>query len=1148
MKEFTFPGGLATGEAVVNRTGQNRRNIFSVLTLVLFFISTSIFAQHPYGFLDENVRNDDGKLDWEDIWNAQQPDGVNILPAGSVTTDILFDAFAPDTIYFGGNTKDHLPISGWDWQTSNASSSDKTNILESGAILIGGKIYFFGNKFAAEGTTTIGFWFFQDEVQIDPDGGFIGEHTIGDILIVADVEQGGAVGFLRAYRYVGEGNGELPNSNKAFNELDTEIGIFGDLYGVVNTLEQPTPWPHQSKNYPPNLLPPITFFEGFIDIASLGLANACFSSFLMETRSSNPVNAALEDFNLGGFNVTPSVSLEGLVICEDELPASLTASVEGGLGIVEYEWRKNGELLGETSSTLDILDIEDAGSYSVIAIGEGIGGVGNCPSEPAIASVTINPLAIADAGDDQEICIVDGSETVQLAGSIDGGASSASWSSSGDGDFNDASALDAVYTPGENDLINGTVTLTLTTDDPDGPCDAADDDVVIEFFEDPVADAGEDQEICIVDGSETVQLAGSIDGGASSASWTSSGDGNFNDASALDAVYTPGENDLINGTVTLTLTTDDPEGPCDAADDDVVIDFFEDPTVAAGDDQFICIVDGSETVQLAGSIDGGASSASWTSSGDGDFNDASALNAVYTPGENDISNGSVTLTLTTDDPEGPCDAAEDDVVIYFFEDPDAGEDGSAQFCYGDANYSSVDLFDLLQGNPDEGGSWMETSITSSGLTLGDGSGLDFTMVEAGVYIFKYTVGPVGENSTCEPDDATVTITIDPLPDVPEYQTSLADCLGGDGGLVLLNVGDNMYYSIDGGPFILYDGEIALAVGFYDIRIRYDEDGCISEEFEVQIQRPNEDIVTLIPEVTPPDCETFMGAIMITNAGVLGDLNYTVTNTDTSTDYYSGVSYPMGGFTGLPAGNYYISAISDNGCITGNVMVTLDEPICDDFEGCTLGYWKNHTDRWCDAYRTCDIYGDIFPGAPSQLANLTLLEALNLGGGGVYNLGRQSVAALLNACSEEVNYELATPQDVINYVTAHFANAGEAGSYLDMLNNAGDCPMGGSRATTAPSDNCSSVPDSFDAAAGISVSPVPFKDKLNIRYEFDYKSDATIQIFDLRGNLVKTQKESNASFGKVTEINADFVRGEQMYIIKVTTNQGTYTKNVVSGKQ
>jgi hypothetical protein len=121
----------------------------------------------------------------------------------------------------------------------------------------------------------------------------------------------------------------------------------------------------------------------------------------------------------------------------------------------------------------------------------------------------------------------------------------------------------------------------------------------------------------------------------------------------------------------------------------------------------------------------------------------------------------------------------------------------------------------------------------------------------------------------------------------------------------------------------------------------------------------------------------------------------------------------------------------------------------------------------------------------------------------------------------------------------------------MLNQAG-CPLGGSSATSAPSDSCldpssESFSVNSEAATGFTVSPVPFTDVLNIRYDFDYTSDVVIEIFDLAGNKVKKVKESAVRAGMSSSINADFVRGQQMYIIRVATNRDTFEQKVVSGK-
>ncbi len=106
----------------------------------------------------------------------------------------------------------------------------------------------------------------------------------------------------------------------------------------------------------------------------------------------------------------------------------------------------------------------------------------SCGSSSCSFNVTINDSPIANAGADQSICYTG---TAQLAGSIGGGASSSTWTRSGDGTFDNASLPNAVYTPGPSDIINGIVTLTLTTDDPQGPCSSAADQMILTILTSP---------------------------------------------------------------------------------------------------------------------------------------------------------------------------------------------------------------------------------------------------------------------------------------------------------------------------------------------------------------------------------------------------------------------------------------------------------------------------------------------------------------------------------------------------------------------------------------------------------------------------------------------------------------------------------------
>ena len=79
------------------------------------------------------------------------------------------------------------------------------------------------------------------------------------------------------------------------------------------------------------------------------------------------------------------------------------------------------------------------------------------------------------------------------------------------------------------------------------------------------------------------------------------------------------------------------------------------------------------------------------------------------------------------------------------------------------------------------------------------------------------------------------------------------------------------------------------------------------------------------------------------------------------------------------------------------------------EGCTPGYWKNHTDSWEEA-RPDSLFSNKFgtDGTSGYLVGLTFADALNGGGGpGVEGaekiLARAATAAYLNAANEGLGY-------------------------------------------------------------------------------------------------------------------------------------------------
>jgi hypothetical protein len=110
----------------------------------------------------------------------------------------------------------------------------------------------------------------------------------------------------------------------------------------------------------------------------------------------------------------------------------------------------------------------------------------------------------------------------------------------------------------------------------------------------------------------------------------------------------------------------------------------------------------------------------------------------------------------------------------------------------------------------------------------------------------------------------------------------------------------------------------------------------------------------------------------------------------------------------------------------------EEPVIEG-EGCTPGYWKNHPLAWAaTGYDPeTDLFDDVF-GCEVFGYDITLLEALQHGGGKVYRLGRHGAAALLSAAHPNVYYNL-TVEEVMDLVCEGDADA------LEYENEMG-CPL------------------------------------------------------------------------------------------------------------
>lgn len=367
-------------------------------------------------------------------------------------------------------------------------------------------------------------------------------------------------------------------------------------------------------------------------------------AFLSEFNSYPFVDAGIDDT----ICANTSLSLNGIVG-----GGSVTGSW-GGTGYGTFASGSTGLVNTYIPSPLDSL----VSPISLI-----LTSTGPCPVKRDTLILYVNPAPIVNASADQTVC--GNNATVDLNGSISGGASTGIWSTLGSGTFvPDNITLNASYVPSSADTAAGSVTLVLTSTN-FGSCNAVTDSMTITITNIPYADAGPvSQSVC--SNNPVVTLAGDISGVTSTGKWTSSGTGIFSpDNLTLNATYSPSPGDISSGSVMLYLESTG-NGLCSSAKDSIQIFFTPSPVVDAGANILACT--NQSSVPLNGSVTGPTTTGQW-SGGLGIYtaNDT-VLNASYTPTAAEISSGVLVLTLTSTN-NGGCNAVNSTVQINFVAPP-----------------------------------------------------------------------------------------------------------------------------------------------------------------------------------------------------------------------------------------------------------------------------------------------------------------------------------------------------------------------------------------------------------------------------------------------------------------------------------------------
>src|SRR5262245_54118506 len=240
------------------------------------------------------------------------------------------------TIFTGGGSKDPIDINQWAWKDNTGGLPDKDNLLHGFAArysipssaacpgrnadgtpntdgTVKCEMLFFGNdRFDNSGDAQQGFWFFQNKIGLGSNAvgggsGFTSSggtefHRNGDLLLISDFSNGGAVSTITVYTWdttctkaagnnpspgqCGDANLRLQGTSNAANcgaPNNVNPAITG-FCGIVNPATITLPWTFVDKSgTPTNQALNGEFYEGGVNLSFLNLGSECFASIASET-------------------------------------------------------------------------------------------------------------------------------------------------------------------------------------------------------------------------------------------------------------------------------------------------------------------------------------------------------------------------------------------------------------------------------------------------------------------------------------------------------------------------------------------------------------------------------------------------------------------------------------------------------------------------------------------------------------------------------------------------------------------------------------------------------------------------------------------------------------------------------------------------
>ncbi|KIC91863.1 SprB repeat-containing protein [Flavihumibacter sp. ZG627] len=276
-----------------------RLNIIPILLITISILASQVS-------LSQTITVDGDPSDWPAVLKSNAAHIIaKTFRHDPVNVNHIDDSWAQ------GSADQNL-VGNWKWVFGN--SNDKGDIANAGAVLIGKRIYFFGDRTAVNGDAQIGFWFFHGGIAptgngANPGTGFVGQNVDGDILAISNFTNGGGTAKPTIY----ERQGTILVINTAIDALVATNKNKAKQFVPAGVNAGDAGWPFtESWTFTPKSggtageYPDPLFFEGYIDFTNEPDASLCFNRFLLETRNSQSLTASLQDLVAGEFNVIPN--------------------------------------------------------------------------------------------------------------------------------------------------------------------------------------------------------------------------------------------------------------------------------------------------------------------------------------------------------------------------------------------------------------------------------------------------------------------------------------------------------------------------------------------------------------------------------------------------------------------------------------------------------------------------------------------------------------------------------------------------------------------------------------------------------------------------------------------------------------------------